>query len=100
MLEEDHPAIRYQSPRSWIKNTDYLDERFSASLEEFSFQRAQLLKRLRQLGLPEWSRGATFTATTNWTEPSVFDYAMRMSDHEQEHVRQIEGVLIGGGPRR
>jgi hypothetical protein len=32
MIQEDHPTIRYVSPRGWIKKTDYLDERFPGLL--------------------------------------------------------------------
>src|SRR5262245_13628457 len=32
MLAEDHPTIRYVSPRGWIKKTDYLQQGFHDSL--------------------------------------------------------------------
>jgi hypothetical protein len=32
MLTEDHPTIRYVSPRGWIKKTDYLQQNFRETL--------------------------------------------------------------------
>jgi hypothetical protein len=34
MLTEEHPTIRYMSPRGWIKRTDYLERGFSDSLQD------------------------------------------------------------------
>src|SRR5262245_15784229 len=28
MLDEDHPTVRYVSPRGWIRKTDYLQQTF------------------------------------------------------------------------
>ena len=35
MLAEDHPTIRYVSPRGWIKKTDYLQQNFHETLRHF-----------------------------------------------------------------
>ena len=40
MLAQDHPTIRYVSPRGWIKKTDYLEQDFRDSLRAFSERRA------------------------------------------------------------
>src|SRR5262245_11349449 len=64
MLVEDHPTIRYVSPRGWIKKTDYLEQSFHDSLEDFAQRRAALVKTLSELDVRDWSRTATFTATT------------------------------------
>ena len=60
MLTEDHPTIRYVSPRGWIKKTDYLQQNFRETLRGFSEQRAVLLTTLRKLTSRGWTRGATY----------------------------------------
>lgn len=63
MIKEDHPTIRYVSPRGWIKRTDYLEQGFRVSLRAFSEARTTLLDTLRTLKPVGWSRRATFTGT-------------------------------------
>src|SRR6266545_5823412 len=46
MLAEDHPTIRYVSPRSWIRKTDYVQQNFRDSLRAFSHRRAILVETL------------------------------------------------------
>ena len=43
MIEEDRPVLRAVNPRTWIKQTDYLDLEFRPSLRSFATQRADLL---------------------------------------------------------
>src|SRR5262245_52192646 len=49
MLEEDHPTIRYVSPRGWIKRTDYLQQGFHDCLGAFRQRRVALVKTLSVL---------------------------------------------------
>lgn len=93
MLTQDHPTLRYVSPRTWIRKTHYLELPFHASLEAFAQQRDELLKTLRALERDEWSRGATFTATTRGREQTILSYAQRIAQHENEHCEQIETRL-------
>ena len=95
MLAEDHPTIRYVSPRGWIKKTDYLQQSFRENLRAFSDQRAVLLGALRPLGVSGWSRGATFTATTLGRDAGVLSYAIRIADHEVRHLDQLRRTLNG-----
>lgn len=92
MLAEDHPTIRYISPRSWIKKTDYLQQSFRASLEAFSRRRAALLETLSQLSAIDWARRATVTATT-LHDATVLSYARRIADHEALHLDQIQRTV-------
>ena len=92
MLNEDHPKIRYVSPRGWMKKPGYLDQEFRASLQTFSDARAALLGTLRSLESDGWSRGATLTGTTR-SDPTVLDYAKRMADHEVCHIDQLQRTL-------
>ena len=93
MIAQDHPTMRYVSPRTWQRKTDYPTQEFQISLEAFTRQRDDLLKLLTPLTLEEWSRGATFTGTTRGREQTVFSYARRIVDHETQHLDQIEEVL-------
>lgn len=89
MLAEDHPTIRYVSPRGWIKKTDYLQQSFRDSLRAFSHRRAMLVGTLSELDAIDWSRRATFTATTLGREATVLSYATRIADHEMRHMDQL-----------
>ena len=93
MLAEDYPTIRYVSPRTWIKRTDYLEVNFHDSLEAFSRQRARLIATLGELAVVGWSRRAAFTATSQGREASVLSYAMRIADHEVRHLDQLRRTV-------
>lgn len=96
MIAQDHPTLRYISPRTWIRKTDHPELNFRLSLEAFVKQRNELLKSLKALKIEDWSRGATFTATTKGREQTVLSYAQRMAQHENEHCEQIETLLRSG----
>src|SRR5262245_46669846 len=94
MLAEDHPTIRYVSPRGWIRKTDYLQQSFRDSLQPFSDRRALLVATLSGLDAIGWSRRATFTATTLGREATVLSYAQRIADHEVLHLGQLQRTLF------
>ena len=93
MISTDHPKLRYISPRSWIRKTDYLELDFRGSLKAFTDQRRELLKTLKGLAIKDWSRSATMTAQTKEREETVYNYACRIAEHENKHCDQIEAVL-------
>lgn len=93
MLAEDHPTIRYVSPRGWIKKTDYLQQSFDDTLRAFSQQRVVLVRRLSKLSARGWARGATFTGTTLGREATVLSYATRVADHEVRHLDQLRRTV-------
>jgi hypothetical protein len=93
MLAEDHPTIRYVSPRGWIKKTDYLQQSFRDSLRAFSDRRAVLVGTLSGLDAIDWSRRATFTATTLGRHATVLSYTRRIADHEVQHLGQLQRTL-------
>ncbi len=90
MISQDHPTLRYVSPRTWIRKTDYPAQEFRSSLNAFTKKREDFLKALQALEIKDWSRGATFTGTTKGQEQTVLSYAERISQHEDEHCSQIE----------
>jgi hypothetical protein len=93
MIAQDHPTIRYVSPRSWMRKTNYHRQGFHESLQTFIEQRTDLLTTLRALKRADWSRGATFTATTRGREQTILSYVQRMTDHERQHLEQLEVSL-------
>ncbi len=95
MIMQDHPTLRYISPRTWIRKKDYPQQEFTISLTAFARQRGELLKLLNSLSAEDWLRGGTFTATTKGREQTVLSYAQRMARHEDEHCIQIAELLKG-----
>jgi hypothetical protein len=93
MLTEDHPTIRYVSPRGWIRKTDYLNQDFRDSLRAFADRRAVLVKTLNKLEAKAWSRRATFTATTLGRDATVMSYATRIAEHEVGHLGQLQRTV-------
>ena len=93
MLAEERPTIRYVSPRGWIKKTDYLQLSFRDSLTAFSHRRITLVKTLSGLDAIDWSRGATFTATTLGREVTVLSYARRIADYEAQRLGQLQRTV-------
>src|SRR5262249_52427032 len=56
MITRDHPTLRYISPRTWIRKTDYLELEFQGSLKAFIDQRRELRRALKGLAIQDWSR--------------------------------------------
>lgn len=93
MLAQDTPILRYISPRTWMKKTDYAEQSFHISFESFANQRNDLLAVLKPLALEDWSRRALFTGTVKGREQTVLTYARRIVDHEIVHLAQMKSVL-------
>lgn len=93
MMQQDHPTLRYVSPRTWMKKTNYHQLPFYESFAAFVKQREELLRILQALPGEAWARGATFTGTTRGREPTILSYAQRLARHENEHCEQIEALL-------
>jgi DinB superfamily len=93
MINEAHPTIRYVSPRSWIRRTDYATRDFRDSLRAYSEGRKRLIGTLATLDTAGWLRGATFTGTTLGREATVLSHAHRMLEHELGHLEQLRRTL-------
>lgn len=93
IIAEDKPTIRAINPRTWIRETDYLELEFQASFRSFNRQRARLLKVLEELRPGDWSRTATLTGAGKPLERTVLYYADSLARHERPHVKQIERIL-------
>jgi uncharacterized damage-inducible protein DinB len=96
MIAQDQPTLRYVSPRTVAKKRNYATQAYYDSFQEFSMHRSDLLQALKTLSGEAWSRGATFTGTTKGREQTIFTYAQRIVDHEQEHLEQIAKALKEG----
>ena len=93
MLAEDHPTIRYVSPRGWIRKTNYLQVSFCDTLQAFSQERVVLVRTLSKLTANDWVRGATFTGTTLGRNATILSYATRIAEHEVRHLDQLRRTV-------
>lgn len=93
MLAEDHPTIRYVSPRGWMRKSGYLQVSLDTSLRAFTQTRASLVETLETLTVTQWGRGAKVTGTTAGATATVLGYATRMAEHEVGHLAQIHRAL-------
>src|SRR5215213_7147956 len=93
IIAEERPTLRAVNPRTWIKQTDYLDLEFRSSLRAFATQRADLLAVLESLPREDWSRAATVTGAGKALERTVLFYAEWLARHERPHVKQIARLV-------
>ncbi|MHB0988228.1 MAG: DinB family protein [Bellilinea sp.] len=93
IISEDMPTIRAVSPRTWIKETDYLELDFRPSLRAFAAQRTELLALLEPLSPEYWSRAATVTGAVRPLVRTVHTYAERLAIHERSHIKQVERIM-------
>jgi hypothetical protein len=93
MIAEQHPTIRAVNPRTWIKQTNYLDLEFRPSFDAYAAQRAELLAVLEPLPPDGWSRAATVTGAGKVLHRTVLSYAWWLARHERPHLRQIERIV-------
>lgn len=89
MLEEDTPRVRYISPRTYIRRTNYPQLNFWVSFHAFAQERDAFLKVLRGLAFDDWSRDAVIKDRVH----TVYSQARRMALHERDHLDQIEAIL-------
>jgi hypothetical protein len=93
IIAQDTPTIRAINPRTWIKKTDYLEQKFQSSLNTFATQRTKLLAVLEPLTPEDWSRSATVTGAGTPFVRTVLSYAQWLARHERPHVKQIQHIV-------
>lgn len=93
ILKEDRPTLRAINPRTWIKQTNYLELEFHPSLRAFARQRARLVRVLEPLTFKAWSRSATVTGAGRVLQRDVLFYARWMATHERPHLKQIKKLV-------
>ncbi len=93
IMEQDAPTIRAVNPTTWIKSTDYPEQKFKTSLRAFTAQRIDLLAILETLTPQAWSRTATVTGAGKPLERTLHGFAQRLARHERPHLKQIERIV-------
>ena len=92
ILDQDRPTFRAVSPRTWIRKTDYPEQKFQPSLEAFTLQRKDLLAILEPSKPKAWLRSAVVTGAGKPLELTVHSYAERMALHERPHLKQLQQI--------
>lgn len=93
ILAQDEPTIKAINPRRWIKNTNYPEQDFQASLQAFTKQREKLLTVLEQLMPQDWWRTATLIGAGKPLQQTLISHADGLARHERSHLKQIERIL-------
>ncbi len=93
ILAEDNPTIKAVNPRTWIKNTSYLEQEFQSSLRAFTKERRKLLAVLEPLPLKDWSRTNTLIGAGKPLQQTLMSHADGLARHERAHLKQIERTL-------
>ena len=93
ILARDKPTIKAINPRTWIKNTDYLEQEFQPSLRAFTKQRRRLLAVLEPLPPMDWTRTNTLIGAGKPLQQTLMSHADGLARHERAHLKQIERTL-------
>ncbi len=93
ILAEDKPTIKAVNPRTWIKNTDYLEQEFQPSLRAFTKERRKLLAVLKPLPPKDWTRTNTLIGAGKPLQQTLVSHADGLARHERAHLKQIERTL-------
>lgn len=89
MATGDHATLRYESPRSELRRTDYPDRPFAENLAAFRLQRAAFVERLTCLPAEGWSRGSQVRDRPETVE----SYVRALTEHEAAHLEQIATLV-------
>jgi hypothetical protein len=93
ILAQDKPTIKARNPRTWIKNTNYLEQDFQSSLRAFTKQRRKLLAVLEPLSPKDWARTNTLIGAGKPLQQTLLSHADGLARHERAHLRQIEHTI-------
>ena len=93
ILAQDKPTIKAINPRTWIKNTDYLEQEFQLSLRAFTKQRRKLLAVLEPLPPQDWTRTNTLIGAGKPLHQTLISHADGLARHERAHLKQIERII-------
>ena len=93
ILAQDKPTIKAINPRTWIKNTDYLEQEFQLSLRAFTKQRRKLLAVLEPLPPRDWTRTNTLIGAGKPLQQTLISHADGLARHERAHLKQIERII-------
>ncbi len=93
ILAQDKPTIKARNPRTWIKDTDYLQQDFQSSLRAFTKQRRKLLSVLESLSPKDWARTNTLIGAGKPLQQALLSHGDGLARHERAHLKQIERTL-------
>ena len=93
ILTQENPTIKAINPRTWIKNTDYLEQEFAPALRAFSQQRKKLLAKLERLSPEDWTRTNLLVGAGKPIQQTLFVHADGLARHERTHLKQIERTI-------
>jgi hypothetical protein len=94
IVAEDTPTWKRESPRSWIRKTDYPEWEFAPAFTAFKEQRTELLKVLEPLPSDGWGRFAMVTERGGEAEErTVLYYGNWLAEHERAHWEHLEGIV-------
>jgi DinB superfamily len=93
IITQDKPTIKARNPRTWIKDTDYLQQDFPSSLRAFTKQRRKLLSVLESLSPEDWARTNTLIGAGKPLQQTLLSHADGLARHERAHLKQIERAL-------
>jgi uncharacterized damage-inducible protein DinB len=82
-------SLRYESPRGWIRKTNYLDIPFAESFAAYRAHRSAWLTWLEALSAADWDRGALIRDRPE----TIASYVRYLTEHETAHCQQIEDLL-------
>ncbi len=89
MVSADRATLRYESPRGWIRKTNYLDLPFGKSFAAYRAHRSVWLAQLETMPVSDWARGALIRDRPE----TIASYVRYLTDHETVHCEQIEDLL-------
>lgn len=93
IVRHDHPTIKAMNPRTWILQTDYLEQDFRPAFEAFEKQRQDLLALLQTLPPEGWQRTGLVVGAGKPIVRTVQFYADWLAAHERAHVKEIERLV-------
>jgi hypothetical protein len=93
ILAQDNPTIKAINPRTWIKNTNYLEQEFQPALRAFTKQRKRLLAVLEPLPPKDWVRTNTLIGAGKPLQQTLISHADGLARHERAHLKQLERIL-------
>jgi hypothetical protein len=93
ILAQENPTLKARNPRTWIKNTDYLEQEFQSSLRALTKQRKKLLTVLEPLPPKDWARTNTLKGAGTPLQQTLLSHADGLARHERAHLKQIERTL-------
>lgn len=89
VLARDQPPLVVFDERQWAEIARYASGDFASSLNLFTLHRAEVIAVLQNMKNEEWERIGIHEVLGKL---SVFDIVQGLTEHEEEHCTQLEGI--------